>query len=120
MKIKLTLKTKYLPEGLYWLTFGKYAQGNIALSIESLDLEPMMTASINLPDYTFGPGQVAVKNWSENEGIEEALVKAEVLWPNRLGVRATGFVFAHIYLLHPNIIRLLTEEAQVAEGSHHG
>ena len=45
--------------------------------------EPMATASVCIPDMNFQEGQTALKTWSENEGLYEALVQAGV-------VKATG------------------------------
>lgn len=55
-------------------------------------LEPYMTASTNLPDSPCPEGEVFIKNYSENEGIVEWLVRAGVLMPEATYTVISGYV----------------------------
>jgi len=58
----------------------KYAHGNPALLI--LDEESgqrIAVASVNLPRGQVGEGEIAIKDWSENEGMLAALIEAGVV-----------------------------------------
>ena len=61
-------------------SFPRYRQGG-GVAIELLDAEdgcPVATATIN-PTTPIPEGHVAVKTWSENAGILEALVAARIV-----------------------------------------
>lgn len=78
------------------LEFGKYGNGRTAISLIGApgtedQYEPIATATVNLPYVECDEDEVLIKNYSENEGMEEALIEAEIIGP-RLGTRATGFV----------------------------
>jgi len=62
------------------LSFGVYGNGRpaIQLIVKSTG-EPMATATVNLPQEELLSGQVIIKNYSENEGVYEAMVKAGVI-----------------------------------------
>jgi hypothetical protein len=58
---------------------------------------PFTTATVNLVNL---PGhQVAIKNWSENEGMAKALIKAEVIKDERIDEITSGYVVAPVYEL---------------------
>lgn len=63
--------------------FGRYSNGSLALSLETLDGEPLATASVNLQEYGLLPpdGHIYVKNYSEGAGLAEALEQAGVAVP---------------------------------------
>lgn len=75
--IPVQFSSKYLPtpvEAL--LCFGLYRTENLAVFVVDAHLhEPLMTISTNIPEYNFllNPNEFFVKNYSENEGIEEFL-----------------------------------------------
>lgn len=82
-----------------------YGNGRLALQLtcpmEGVPnaLEPYMTPTVNLPDEECGPGEVYVKDWSENEGITEWLIKNELIQAPPVGGAATGYVFARRFKL---------------------
>ena len=53
--------------------------------------EPACTASVNLPDEEIEPGYVAVKDYSENEGLYELMVQKGHIEPAIRYIRQ-GFV----------------------------
>ena len=65
--------------------WSKYGNGRVALQLYSVeDGQPYATASVNLPEHNIGPDEIAVKDYSENEGILDSLLKAGLVeTPNR-------------------------------------
>ena|ERR1700748_245893 len=65
------------------LETGMYQGGNVALKLIGLDLpiydNLVAVASVNLPGLL--KDEIAIKDWSENEGMYEALLNAEVITP---------------------------------------
>lgn len=80
------MKTQLNKQVLFkkWLCdikIGKYAENrrkSIRL-IDSITGEPVATASVNIPHVELKENEVAIKNYSENEGVLEALIKAGVV-----------------------------------------
>lgn len=65
------------------VTYSRYV-GNQRISIALMDdpfidPSPYLVATVNLPNEELEYNEVAIKNWSENEGILEALVNADVI-----------------------------------------
>lgn len=56
---------------------GNYADDNIAIQLVTKDGEPYMTASVNVDGLK--KGEVAIKDYSENKGIYDALVSAKLI-----------------------------------------
>lgn len=57
-------------------------QNNGRKAITLIDVEdysPVATATINMPDVHLGPNEVIVKNYSENDGMLQALVDAGIV-----------------------------------------
>jgi hypothetical protein len=66
------------------LEFSEYAfGGGTAISLLEVGTgAPYMVASVNLPDV--GEGEVAIKNWSENYGIQSVLIESGIIdYPHR-------------------------------------
>jgi len=40
---------------------------------------PYVTATVYLEDYNYEPGEVTIKNYSENEGILDALIEHDIV-----------------------------------------
>jgi hypothetical protein len=63
--------------------FGKY-HNNQRTSIQLYEQEtgePFMTASVNMPDEYLTEDMVCIKNYSENEGILDVLINAQIVLP---------------------------------------
>jgi hypothetical protein len=81
--------TKYSKGG--WLEFSFYAVGSspekrIALILvdeQSSTEGPLMVCTCNFPDTDPVDGCVWIKNWSENEGIFEALIECGIGTPTK-------------------------------------
>lgn len=65
------------------IVFGKY-HNNQRVSIQLFEQatgEPFMTASVNMPEVYLSEDMVCIKNYSENEGILNTLIDANILLP---------------------------------------
>lgn len=63
------------------LRFGQYANGNIAIMLDDIrDGLPVATATVN-PNVTLNPEYVAIKDYSENKGMLNALIDANIIEP---------------------------------------
>jgi hypothetical protein len=51
-----------------------YGNGRAAIKYHARDGEPMGTLTVNLPDAELGEDEIAVKTWSENECLAEAVL----------------------------------------------
>ena len=59
-------------------------------------LEPFMRCSVNVPSEQLSPGEVIIKDYSENEGCEAWLEKNGVLEPGIIRTIAIGFVEVNV------------------------
>ena len=96
-------------EELLRLQFGRYQNTNmISLQLYTTGdyPEPYMTASFN-PDLSFpllkSRNAIAVKNWSENEGIEQALLDNHIVIENIGSVQA-GYCKGNIYKVNEKFL----------------
>ncbi len=79
----------------------EYGNGRVALKlVDAEDGSPIATATVNLPDVPLGKNQVLIKNYSENEGMLDALVAAGVVKPTGKTIRS-GYVEVPICELLP-------------------
>jgi hypothetical protein len=79
----------------------KYGNGGVALQlVDGEDGSPIATATVNIPGLKLGHNEVAVKDYSENEGLLGALVEAGVVKPTGR-VAKTGHVEVPVCELLP-------------------
>lgn len=98
------LRSKYTNE-VVTIVRSKYADDSIALFCVDKDTgEPICTPSVCLRGYGITPreGYVFIKDYSENEGMVDALVAAEVI--EKPEIFHDGFPMAK--LIHPALINL--------------
>lgn len=81
-----------------------------ALQLFSEIGELIAVATVNLPDYDLPDGCVAVKNYSENEGMWEALVKAGIIEAEPRDFVNSGYVSIPIGVLTPRALDLINEQ----------
>jgi len=62
----------------YPLTKGRYSNGRVALVLGRTHRDGWL-ATVNIPDFPLKPSEVFIKNYSENEGILEALIEAGIV-----------------------------------------
>ncbi len=80
------------------LVFGKYHNGATALElIDAEDGQPIAMASVNVAGHSehLDSDEMFIKDWSENEGMLDTLIKAGVVSPTIFSV-PTGFVSAEL------------------------
>jgi len=87
-----------------YVYLGRYADDRYALYLKDKHTgERVAVASVNLPSAPMQDGEVAIKNWSENEGILQTLVDADIV-SRPIRRVPTGYVFAYICKINPEII----------------
>lgn len=79
-------------------TSRNYSNGRTCIQIMSTRGAPLMVASVNLPDDDLPDGHVFIKDYSENEGVADALVKAGFIEPTDVVINQ-GFVSIRMYKL---------------------
>lgn len=79
----------------------KYHNGQAAIQlVDANDGDAICTASVCLPDHAQLPGWVFIKDWSENQGVLDALIAANVI--EDTGQRLpSGFVLVAVCKLIP-------------------
>ena len=73
------------------VVFGKYSNGRTAIELVEKNGEPMAVASVNLPSDHLESDEVAIKNYSENQGVLDALVDAQIV-SQPVRFIASGFI----------------------------
>jgi len=88
----------------------RYANGNPALQI--VDCEGMVaTCSVNPPDEVLAPGEIAIKDWSENAGIGNWLkIHGVIVREDPIRRIPSGFVEIPVYRLTPEGLDLFRAE----------
>jgi hypothetical protein len=82
-----------------YLEFARYPNGRRAIRlVDSRDDEEYAVATVNVITASLPPGHVAIKDYSENVGILEALVEAGVVTDTGVKV-STGFVSVPVVAL---------------------
>ena len=104
MKIKLKTKYNYCEATLQFSQYWHNKQ--TAIRVLALDGEPLLIATVCV-DADIPSGHVAIKNWSENEGVMESLQKSEVIGV-AVGSIPCGYVDATVH-------KLLVEDVEVIE-----
>jgi len=76
------MKTVKFNEWVGQLEKAEYFNGRLALRlIDGVSGEPIATCTVNIPDEPQEDGEVFIKNYSENSGMVDALVAADVIYP---------------------------------------
>ena len=84
---------------------GKYANGRTRINlIDDSDNEPYCTATTNLPDVLLLDNEVFIKDYSENEGVLDFLIKYNIVTPTPNGVHS-GFVWLPVAILNDESVR---------------
>jgi hypothetical protein len=97
-KVPRTLSIKYAI-GPCFVGAGRYPNGRVALVVFAPDGEQLATATVNLPDEPCADNEIFVKDYSENEGMADFLVKEGFIEPNPTGFARSGFVTIYRYQL---------------------
>lgn len=79
------------------LTENVYGNGRRAIElIDAMNGQPVLTASVNVPEWPLEEDEVAIKTWSENAGILDVLVEAGVVREAHRSVRVSSYVTAAV------------------------
>ena len=80
-----------------FVVFEKYSTGNHAIQlIDADDGTPVATASVNVPELDLEPNEVVIKDYSENEGVYEALLQAGIVVKTKKAIQLSQHVIAPI------------------------
>ena len=94
MKAKKQTYILTTPYGSYevYLSFGKYRNGRTAIELlDAQDHEPVMVATVNIDNALLHGDEIIIKNYSENEGVLDFLVRNGIVSQPKYWV-ATGWV----------------------------
>jgi len=84
--------------------YGKYKNGRTAIELICEDGEPMIMATVNVVDYQdLNDNEVIIKDYSENEGVLKALIKAGIITTALKNI-PTGFVNVQVCEFTPQYI----------------
>lgn len=92
------------------LTYGRYQDQSIAIRLRSaVTKEPIANATLCLAEYKEKPDplNVFIKDYSENEGMVDALAKASVIFPEPVRVIDLGYVKVGEFMLSDQCINEL-------------
>lgn len=82
------------------VVFHRYVgSNNVAIQLVCDTGEQWCMASVNVPGNPLSDELVAIKNYSENEGIEAILIRAGIIQPEPLRYLACGFAITPIFRL---------------------
>jgi len=101
--MNIYLKTRYAYCPNAFVRWAQYGNGNIAIRLMLPSGAPLMTATVN-PSVPLALDEVAVKNWSENEGAEESLIRAGVIEGAPVRTMNLNHVKINIYKLTPDAL----------------
>ena len=78
-----------------WIKWQQYSNGRIAIQL-MCEEGPMAIATVNIPEVSLKDNEVIIKDYSENQGVLAALIKARVIKKTRrevpIGNWSLGFV----------------------------
>ncbi len=105
----MTFKTQYGEYPDCEFVTGYYPNGNLALEVAIKDEGPLCTCTVN-PGHTIGHNAIAVKNYSENEGMVDTLTEMGIIG-RRLYLIRSGWVEIPVHELTEEGLALFATEA---------
>jgi len=95
-------------KGKVVLEAGLYERdGNLALSAKCVATgEKVLTFTVNVPGVTLGPGELLIKDWSENEGALDFLLENDLVESTNRAV-LTGYAMAPVVRMTDQLIQIL-------------
>lgn len=85
-----------------------YSNGRKAIElIDSEDGSPIARATVNLPNDILDDNHVFIKNYSENEGMEDALINAGIIKGSPVYQTNSGHVQVNVFELTEDAIKNL-------------
>lgn len=108
MQIKFS--SKNIRSNYYNLKLSKYSHDDsVCLSLFSLGGELQARLTVCIENSEIKPGEVLIKDWSENEGVASGLMKAGILG-HYLEDIPSGYVVAKKFRLAKGVIERLEKE----------
>lgn len=95
---KFTYKSKYNSYQDCHFIVGRYPNGNLAVEIISDTEGPITKVTVN-PNVKLEDDYIAIKDYSENEGMVEFLVSMGIIVENPVMTIPSGFVFIPVHRL---------------------
>ena len=93
-----TYRSKYGVYNNCFFQTGKYQNGNLGIEIWSCEEGPITKVTVN-PDVKVPKGCIAVKNYSENEGMVSWLVSEGLIEETPIQIIVSGWVEIPIHRL---------------------
>lgn len=95
-------------KGKVVLEAGLYERGgNLALSAKCAATgEKVLTFTINVPGVSLGPGELLIKDWSENEGALDFLLENDLVESTNRAV-LTGYAMAPVVCMTDQLMHIL-------------
>jgi hypothetical protein len=82
------------------IELNKYSNGRTAIQLnDTLSGEPYTTATVNIDHVLLADNEVLIKDYSENEGMLDFLIKNNIVTPTPNGVQS-GFVWLPVAILN--------------------
>lgn len=98
MKI-FKFSSRYLQEEVT-VQLGTYGNGRVAIELYTLEGEPFMVASVNVPSVHLEEDEVIIKDYSENEGVLNFLEDNNIVHATPYAVQV-GHTYCKICILQP-------------------
>jgi hypothetical protein len=70
-----------------------YQNNRLAIQLDTLEGEPYAVLTVNMPDVLLADNEVLIKDYSENEGMYDFLIKNNIVTPTPNGVQS-----GHVWL----------------------
>lgn len=94
--------------------WGRYQNGRVAIELLPVLRDefssPLLRASVNVPSITFAADEIAIKDYSENEGLLSDLVAANVVLLPAREIRVSEFAVVHVCKLTSQALEDLNHE----------
>lgn len=82
------------------ISLGKYENGRTVIQLnDAIDGHPYAVATVNMPNVLLADNEVLIKDYSENQGVLDFLIKYNVVTPTPNGVQS-GFVWLPLAILN--------------------
>lgn len=98
MKEKFTYRSLYGNYEDCTFVLGYYPNNNIGIEIWSNSEGPITKVTVN-PDIELPRDRIAIKDYSENEGMVDWLVSMNIIEPNPVDIIISGWVEIPVHLL---------------------
>lgn len=96
---KYQFSNRYLQEEVT-IQLGTYGNGRVAIELYTLEQEPFMIASVNVPSVHLEEDEVIIKDYSENEGVLKFLEDNNIVHATPYAVQV-GHTYCKICILQP-------------------